>query len=131
MLPSRAYPELTNSIRIRLEAACHIRSCGIELLAIAGHSPLHASVGASLAHTHLPQDFAFAVGIESIDHAGLLPSEQNIAAIVEFFKDHRRSVIVVGAGTVAFRATRAVPDIAGGGLPGPADASGGQFKREP
>src|SRR5207245_6504078 len=44
----------------------------VHLLAVAGHAPLHAAVGAALAHPRLPEDFALLVRVESVHDSGLL-----------------------------------------------------------
>src|SRR5690348_5765294 len=61
--------------------ADYVGSGGVKLFAVTGHAPLDAAIHAAFSDVHLPKDLAFLVGIESVDHAGLLAGEQNVMVI--------------------------------------------------
>src|SRR5207244_13047335 len=93
--------------------ACYIRSRGINLIAVARHSPLHASIRSTLAHSQLPQDLAFAIWIESVDHSGLLTSEQDVEPVVGLFENHGRHIVEVRARAIVLCATCRIREIVG------------------
>src|SRR5258708_6610807 len=53
----------------------------INLLAIAGHSPLDTSVDAAFPDTSLPKDLALLVRVQSIDDAGFLSGSQDVSTV--------------------------------------------------
>ena len=47
----------------------HIRACGVDLLPITRHAPLHTPINTSLGDTNLPHDLTLPVRIERVDHS--------------------------------------------------------------
>ena len=99
---------------------------------------MDAAVKAAHSGTLLPKDLAAVVRIESINHAGFLPGQYNVAARSGSYQYRRRSEIEVGA--VLFRAidvvcvavfaARSIPSIAFDHLPYPANLAGPEFERD-
>ena len=75
----------------------HVGHRRVNVPAVARHSPLHAAVGAALADTGLPENFALAVGIERIHDTRLLPGHYHVTSGARSDQHGSRTVIVVRA----------------------------------
>ena len=103
-----------------------IRDADEQRFAIGGHAPMNATIIAAHASADRPKRFTIIVRIHRIDHAGLLPGENNVLAVREGGQDRWGAEVEVGStffGAVCSRAaTGAIPCVACNGLVGP-----GQF----